>query len=315
MLQHTATGRVLIFTRTKRRARFLAQDLDNRGYRVSALQGNMAQNRRQAAINGFRDGKFDILVATDIAARGIDVTEISHVINYDMPDTVDAYTHRIGRTGRAHQTGEAFTFSVDDDAPMVREIEQVLGMQIERRQMDDFDYAGYVPSQAQSRPGHRRSRAVRIDRAADAGRRPMGTTATAASRSRARMGPPAAPAAARVAGPRRRAAAVPSRRAGVVFPSARVPHRATRERDAGKARMREISKIEDELYDRGEMQMHLASVVLCGEYRKICHQFIALTEGCPPQPRFACRRETSKPRTSAVSPPQAVCPGPCVAVQ
>ena len=153
MLQRTATGRVLIFTRTKRRARFLAQDLDKRGYRVSALQGNMAQNRRQAAINGFRDGKFDILVATDIAARGIDVTEISHVINFDMPDTVDAYTHRIGRTGRAHQTGEAFTFSVDDDAPMVREIERVLGMQIERREMEDFDYAGYVPGQAQSSQG------------------------------------------------------------------------------------------------------------------------------------------------------------------
>ncbi len=150
MLERTATGRVLVFTRTKRRARFLAQDLDKRGYRVSALQGNMAQNRRQAAINGFRDGKFDILVATDIAARGIDVTEISHVINFDMPDTVDAYTHRIGRTGRAHQTGEAFTFSVDDDAPMVREIERVLGMQIERREMDDFDYAGFVPGQASS---------------------------------------------------------------------------------------------------------------------------------------------------------------------
>ncbi len=116
----------------------------------------MAQNRRQAAINGFRDGKFDILVATDIAARGIDVTEISHVINFDMPDTVDAYTHRIGRTGRAHQTGEAFTFSVDDDAPMVREIERVLGMQIERRQMEDFDYLGYVPGQAQ--PGQSSSK-------------------------------------------------------------------------------------------------------------------------------------------------------------
>ena len=148
MLQRTATGRVLIFTRTKRRARFLAQDLDKRGYRVSALQGNMAQNRRQAAINGFRDGKYDILVATDIAARGIDVTEISHVINFDMPDTVDAYTHRIGRTGRIGQTGEAFTFSVQKDNDMVREIEKVLGMRIERRQLDDFDYAGFVPAQA-----------------------------------------------------------------------------------------------------------------------------------------------------------------------
>ena len=150
MLQRTATGRVLIFTRTKRRARFLAQDLDKRGYRVSALQGNMAQNRRQAAINGFRDGKFDILVATDIAARGIDVTEISHVINYDMPDTVDAYTHRIGRTGRASTTGEAYTFSVDKDAQMVREIERVLGVEIERRQLENFDYAGYRPSQSTS---------------------------------------------------------------------------------------------------------------------------------------------------------------------
>ncbi len=153
MLQRTATGRVLIFTRTKRRARFLAQDLDKRGYRVSALQGNMSQNRRQAAINGFRDGKYDILVATDIAARGIDVTEISHVINFDMPDTVDAYTHRIGRTGRIGQTGEAFTLSVQKDAQMVREIEKVLGMQIERRKMDEFDYAGFVPAIAYpSRP-------------------------------------------------------------------------------------------------------------------------------------------------------------------
>ena len=151
MLQDTTTSRVLIFTRTKRRARFLAQDLDKRGYRVSALQGNMAQNRRQAAINGFRDGKYDILVATDIAARGIDVTEISHVINYDMPDTVDAYTHRIGRTGRASQTGEAYTFSVQKDEAMVREIEKVLGMRIERRKLENFDYAGFKPEQAPSR--------------------------------------------------------------------------------------------------------------------------------------------------------------------
>jgi ATP-dependent RNA helicase RhlE len=148
MLQRTSTSRVLIFTRTKRRARFLAQDLDKRGYRVSALQGNMAQNRRQAAINGFRNGKYDILVATDIAARGIDVTEISHVINYDMPDTVDAYTHRIGRTGRASQTGEAYTFSLQKDEAMVREIEKVLGMRIERRKLENFDYAGFRPEQA-----------------------------------------------------------------------------------------------------------------------------------------------------------------------
>ena len=133
LLEQTATGRVLIFTRTKHRARNLAPTLEARNYRVAALQGNMTQNRRQEAIDGFRDGKYDILVATDIAARGIDVTEISHVINYDMPDTVDAYTHRIGRTGRASPTGEAFTFTSPADEWMVRDIERVLGERIERR--------------------------------------------------------------------------------------------------------------------------------------------------------------------------------------
>ncbi|MCB0092272.1 MAG: DEAD/DEAH box helicase, partial [Caldilineaceae bacterium] len=121
MLKRMETDQVLIFTRTKRRARFLASDLEQRGYRTAALQGNMAQNRRQEAIDGFRNGKYKILVATDIAARGIDVAEISHVINFDMPDTVDAYTHRIGRTGRAHATGEAFTFMEQGDESMVRE--------------------------------------------------------------------------------------------------------------------------------------------------------------------------------------------------
>jgi hypothetical protein len=144
-LKQTATGRVLIFTRTKYRARNLARDLEKRKYRVSALQGNMTQNRRQQAIDGFRNGKYDILVATDIAARGIDVSEISHVINFDMPDTVDAYTHRIGRTGRAHKTGEAFTFMAPGDEPMVRSIEKVLGKQIERRRLPGFNYGGFVP--------------------------------------------------------------------------------------------------------------------------------------------------------------------------
>ena len=154
-LEQTATGRVLIFTRTKHRARNLARDLEKRQYRVSALQGNMSQNRRQQAITGFRNDKYDILVATDIAARGIDVSEISHVINFDMPDTVDAYTHRIGRTGRAHKTGEALTFMAQGDEPLVREIEKVLGKRIERRRLPGFDYGGFVPErQSQgSRPG------------------------------------------------------------------------------------------------------------------------------------------------------------------
>ena len=148
MLQQTPTGRVLIFTRTKHRARNLASSLEKGNYRVSALQGNMTQNRRQDAISGFKGGKYDILVATDIAARGIDVSEISHVINYDMPDTVDAYTHRIGRTGRALQTGEAFTFSSPADEILIRQIEQVLGARIERRRLPDFDYGSQVQESA-----------------------------------------------------------------------------------------------------------------------------------------------------------------------
>jgi ATP-dependent RNA helicase RhlE len=145
MLENMAIGRALVFTRTKRRARFLARDLEKKGYNVAALQGNMTQNRRQKAIDGFRDGKYDILVATDVASRGIDVPEISHVINFDMPDTVDAYTHRIGRTGRAKESGEAFTFAAPEESAMVRSIERVLGTTIERRRLPDFNYGSFRP--------------------------------------------------------------------------------------------------------------------------------------------------------------------------
>jgi len=145
MLEQVERGRTLIFTRTKRRARSVAELLEEKGYRVASLQGNMAQNQRQKALNDFRCGSVDVLVATDIAARGIDVSAISHVINYDMPDTVDAYTHRIGRTGRAHAVGEAFTYMAPTDIVMVRDIEKVLGMPIERRRLPDFDYGVFTP--------------------------------------------------------------------------------------------------------------------------------------------------------------------------
>lgn len=145
MLDQTATGRVLIFTRTKYRARNLARDLEKHGYRAAALQGNMSQNARQRAIDGFRGRKYDILAATDVASRGIDVSEISHVINFDIPDTADAYTHRIGRTGRAHRAGEAYTFAAQADGPIVRDIEKVLGTPIERRRLPDFNYGSFVP--------------------------------------------------------------------------------------------------------------------------------------------------------------------------
>jgi ATP-dependent RNA helicase RhlE len=138
VLKQTPTGRVLVFTRTKRRACSLTANLAKNGYRVSMLQGDMKQNLRQSAIDGFRAGKYDILVATDIAARGIDVSEISHVINFDMPDTADTYTNRIGRTGRACHTGEAFTFIAQADEPIVQQIEKILGARIERRRLPGF---------------------------------------------------------------------------------------------------------------------------------------------------------------------------------
>ena len=145
LLQQTATGKVMIFTRTKHRARTLARELEKQDYRVTQLQGNLSQNRRQSAMEGFREGKYDLLVATDIAAHGIDVSEVSHVINFDIPDTVDAYTHRIGRTGRALHTGEAFTLATPDDASVVRAVERALNTRIDRRALAGFDYGDFSP--------------------------------------------------------------------------------------------------------------------------------------------------------------------------
>ncbi|MBV5339877.1 MAG: DEAD/DEAH box helicase [Deltaproteobacteria bacterium] len=145
LLQHTDTDSVLIFTRTKHRAKRLGEQLEKAGYKAASLQGNLSQNRRQAALDGFRDGTYQILVATDIAARGIDVSQISHVVNYDIPDTPEAYVHRIGRTGRAAKTGDAFTMVCSEDAIMVRTIEKKLGATLERRMIDGFDYTVPAP--------------------------------------------------------------------------------------------------------------------------------------------------------------------------
>jgi len=145
LLKHTDTDSVLIFTRTKHRAKRLGEQLGAAGYKAASLQGNLSQNRRQAALDGFRDGTYQILVATDIAARGIDVSQISHVVNYDIPDTPEAYIHRIGRTGRAARSGDAFTLVTADDTIMVRTIEKKLNSQIERRTIEGFDYSIPAP--------------------------------------------------------------------------------------------------------------------------------------------------------------------------
>ncbi len=140
LLRSTDTKSVLVFTRTKHRAKRLGEQLSKAGYRSASLQGNLSQGRRQAALDGFRSGQYQVLVATDIAARGIDVSRVSHVINYDIPATPDAYIHRIGRTGRAARTGDAYTLVTGEDTHIVRAICRVLGSDIERRTIEGFNY-------------------------------------------------------------------------------------------------------------------------------------------------------------------------------
>ncbi len=123
--QEIATA--IVFTRTKHKAKRLAQQLEKAGVKATSLQGNMSQQKRKQSLDGFKDGTYNIMVATDIAARGIDVSGISHVINFDMPSTAETYTHRTGRTGRAACSGEAFTFTTADDHKMVRALERSLG--------------------------------------------------------------------------------------------------------------------------------------------------------------------------------------------
>ncbi len=177
LLKKTSTESVLIFTRTKHRASEVARQLKQDGFRATSLQGDLTQSKRQRALNSFREGRTQILVATDIAARGLDISLVSHVINYDMPATADDYTHRIGRTGRASRTGDAFTFVTHEDEKMVRVIEQVLGEKLERLKLPEIDYTppgpvhrkplsttGVAGSQSRYRRSSNRSTSRRGDR-------------------------------------------------------------------------------------------------------------------------------------------------------
>ena len=145
LLKHTDTNSVLIFTRTKHRAHRVAQQIARAGFDVTSLHGDRTQGQRQSALKGFKDGTHQIMVATDIAARGLDVESISHVINFDMPDTSDAYIHRIGRTGRAERTGDAFTLVTPEDSDMVRALEKIMGKPLPKLTLPDFDYKAPPP--------------------------------------------------------------------------------------------------------------------------------------------------------------------------
>ena len=148
LLKRTDTDSVLIFTRTRHRAHRLTQQIERAGYRVTSLHSDRTQGQRQSALAGFKEGKYQIMVATDIAARGLDVESISHVINFDMPDTSDAYIHRIGRTGRAERLGDAFTLMTPDDTDMVRSLEKVMDEPLRRLTLVDFDYKVPPPPQS-----------------------------------------------------------------------------------------------------------------------------------------------------------------------
>jgi superfamily II DNA/RNA helicase len=130
VLQANGRGLTMIFTRTKRNADRLAEDLDFRGFAVAAVHGDLGQGARERALRAFRAGKIDVLVATDVAARGLDVTGVTHVINYDCPEDPDTYTHRIGRTGRAGATGVAVTFVDWEDMPRWRLIDKSMGLDL-----------------------------------------------------------------------------------------------------------------------------------------------------------------------------------------
>jgi len=164
LLKQTDTDSVLVFTRTKHRADKVSRQINRAGFRVTSLHSNRSQGQRERAMQGFKTGHFQIMVATDIAARGLDVEGISHVINYDMPDTADAYIHRIGRTGRAKRTGDAFTLVTPDDRDMIRKLERIMKGPIDKITLEDFDYS--LPAPARSGSGGRGRGAPRPPRPA-----------------------------------------------------------------------------------------------------------------------------------------------------
>jgi ATP-dependent RNA helicase RhlE len=134
ILQEEKIDTAIVFTRTKHKATSLALQLARDGHKVTSLQGDLSQQKRQQALNGFKSGRYHILVATDIAARGLDVSDISHIINFDMPETMETFTHRTGRTGRMSRFGRAMTFITEDNRRMAGTLEKMLGNKLEYRE-------------------------------------------------------------------------------------------------------------------------------------------------------------------------------------
>lgn len=140
LMEKTDFKSVIVFTRTRMGADRIAHRLQASGHTVGVLHSDRSQRERIEALDGFKSGKFEVLVATDIAARGLDIAGVSHVINYDVPENPEDYVHRIGRTGRAQQTGDAFTLVTEEDVRDARSIERYMGMAVERKKIEGFPY-------------------------------------------------------------------------------------------------------------------------------------------------------------------------------
>jgi ATP-dependent RNA helicase RhlE len=156
---------MIVFCRTKHRADRIGQFLSRNNHAVAVIHSNRSQRQRDQALGGFRNGRYKVLVATDIAARGIDVPEVSHVVNYDVPSHPEDYVHRIGRTGRAEAAGEAFTIAVAAEASQVRAIERFIGRSIAQQKLEDFEYqytALFEPTARKDLPHPGKARGGRI---------------------------------------------------------------------------------------------------------------------------------------------------------
>ena len=140
LLKRTDFKSVIIFTRTKMGADRIAHRLQRESHSVGVIHSDRSQRERVEALQGFKDGTFEVLVATDIAARGLDIAGVSHVVNYDVPENAEDYVHRIGRTGRAQSTGDAYTLVTEEDVRDARSIERFIGASIERKKLEGFPY-------------------------------------------------------------------------------------------------------------------------------------------------------------------------------
>lgn len=140
LLKRTEYNSIIVFTRTKFGADRVAGRLKRAGRTVGVLHSDRNQRERLEALEGFKSGKYEILVATNIAARGLDIAGVTHVVNYDVPENPEDYVHRIGRTGRAHKTGDAFTLVTEEDVRDARSIERFINASVERKKIDGFDY-------------------------------------------------------------------------------------------------------------------------------------------------------------------------------